>query len=160
MCQVPWPNAGTRLPSRKATAGKGFVISISRGGARRRVAADFRRSGGGAIKEELTIIAISAVFTTTSVADVYGFGPRVPLLIISPWVKPGYITHTTLEFSSVMKFVEERFDLPALTERDQGANDFIDSFDFAQTPPPPLVLNPTTCPSPPAHSKKTSRAAP
>jgi phospholipase C len=95
------------------------------------------------------------------VADVYGYGPRVPLLIISPWVKPGYITHTTLEFSSILKFVEERFNLPALTERDQDANDFIDSFNFFQTPLSPLVLTSLQCPtSASVRRKKTSRAAP
>jgi phospholipase C len=94
------------------------------------------------------------------VGDAYGFGERVPMLIISPWVKPGYITHATLEFSSVLKFIEERFDLPPLTERDQDANDFIDSFDFAQTPLAPLVLTPMPCPTSPLHSRKTSRAAP
>jgi phospholipase C len=81
------------------------------------------------------------------VGDVYGYGPRVPLLIISPWVKPGYITHTALEFSSILKFAEERFNLPPLTERDQDANDFIDSFNFAQTPNSPLVLSPMQCPT-------------
>ena len=94
------------------------------------------------------------------VADVYGYGPRVPLLIISPWVKPGYITHTTLEFSSILKFVEERYNLPPLTERDQDANDFIDSFDFYQTPLAPLVLTPLQCPAASSRPRKTSRAEP
>jgi hypothetical protein len=68
------------------------------------------------------------------VVDNFGFGPRVPLLIISPWAKRGHISHTTLEFSSVLKFIEERFDLDPLTERDQDANDLIDSFDFDHRP--------------------------
>jgi phospholipase C len=94
------------------------------------------------------------------VADVYGYGERVPLLIISPLVKPGYITHATLEFSSILKFVEERYNLPPLTERDQDANDFIDSFDFAQTPLAPLVLNPMPCPAPPVAARNARRTAP
>jgi phospholipase C len=32
--------------------------------------------------------------------DNFGFGPRVPLLIISPWVKAGHVEHAVLEFSS------------------------------------------------------------
>ena len=47
--------------------------------------------------------------------DVWGLGPRVPLLIVSPFVKAGYIEHQQLEFSSVVKFVEEVFGLPFLT---------------------------------------------
>jgi phospholipase C len=80
------------------------------------------------------------------VADRYGFGPRVPFLIISPWAKPGYISHTTLEFSSVLKFIEKRFDLNSLTQRDSVANDMFDSFDFDQTPLPPLLLATRPCP--------------
>jgi phospholipase C len=56
----------------------------------------------------------------------------VPLLIISPWALRGHITHTTLEFASVLKFVEERFELDPLTERDEDANDLFDSSDFDQ----------------------------
>ena len=80
------------------------------------------------------------------VVDNFGFGPRVPLLIISPWAKRGYISHTTLEFSSVLKFIEERFDLDPLTERDQDANDLIDSFDFHHRPREPLLLQTRQCP--------------
>jgi phospholipase C len=80
------------------------------------------------------------------VVDNFGFGPRVPFLIISPWAKRGHISHTTLEFSSVLKFIEERFDLDALTERDQDANDLIDSFDFNHRPREPLLLQARQCP--------------
>jgi phospholipase C len=78
--------------------------------------------------------------------DVYGLGPRVPLLIISPYAKAGYISHTTYEFSSVLKFIEERFNLQPLTSRDQAASDMTDSFNFSQTPLPPLTLTPRQCP--------------
>ena len=78
--------------------------------------------------------------------DYLGLGPRVPLLIISPYARQGYISHTQYEFSSVLKFVEELFQLPALTQRDANANDMTDSFDFDQSPLPPLVLAPRNCP--------------
>ena len=78
--------------------------------------------------------------------DQYGLGPRVPLLIISPWAKPGYVSHTQYEFSSFLKIVEERYNLPSLTERDAIANDMLDSFDFSQQPLPPLMLTPRHCP--------------
>ena len=81
----------------------------------------------------------------TPVVDNFGFGPRVPLLIISPWARRGHITHTTIEFSSVLKFIEERFDLDPLTERDQDANDLIDSFDFDHRPRATLLLQTRQC---------------
>jgi phospholipase C len=80
------------------------------------------------------------------IADNFGFGPRVPLLIISPWARRGHITHTTLEFSSVLKFIEQRFDLDPLTERDTQANDLIDTFDFDDHARSPLILTARPCP--------------
>lgn len=78
--------------------------------------------------------------------DQFGLGQRVPLLIISPYVKAGYISHTQYEAASVLKFIEERFGLAPLTERDANANDTLDSFDFSQTPLPPLILSTRSCP--------------
>jgi phospholipase C len=78
--------------------------------------------------------------------DVYGFGPRVPMLIISPYAIPGHISHTLYEFSSVLKFAEETFGLQPLTERDTSANDMQDSFDYSQTPNPALILTQRNCP--------------
>lgn len=62
--------------------------------------------------------------------DQNGMGPRVPLLIISPFAKPGYISHTLYEHSSMLKFVETLYHLPSLTARDAAASDMLDSFDF------------------------------
>ena len=78
--------------------------------------------------------------------DIYGLGPRVPLLIISPFARAGYISHTQYEFSSVLKFIETVFNLPTLSDRDAQANDMTDSFDFTQQPLPPLVLSTRICP--------------
>jgi phospholipase C len=75
----------------------------------------------------------------------FPLGPRVPLLIISPYAKAGYISHTVYQFASVLKFIEERFNLAALGDRDANANDTTDSFDFSQTPLNPLTLTPRTC---------------
>ena len=80
------------------------------------------------------------------VSDQYGMGPRVPLVIISPYALPGHVSQTTYEFSSILKFVEERYGLPPLTQRDANANDLLDSFDFSQTPLPPLILETRHCP--------------
>ncbi len=78
--------------------------------------------------------------------DAFGLGPRVPLLVISPYAKKGYIAHTQYEPSSILKFVETRYSLPALTDRDRNANDMLDSFDFNQAPLAPLILKPRACP--------------
>jgi phospholipase C len=78
--------------------------------------------------------------------DIYGFGPRVPMLIISPYAIAGHISHTQYEFSSVLKYAEETYGLPPLTERDQDANDMQDSFNYTQSPNPPLILTQRTCP--------------
>jgi phospholipase C len=79
--------------------------------------------------------------------DSFGLGPRVPLLMISPYVIPGRVSTTQYEFSSILKTIEERFGLPSLGGRDATANDLLDSFDFSQTPLPPLVLQTRSCPA-------------
>ena len=79
--------------------------------------------------------------------DLYGLGPRVPAILISPWAKPGHIEHTTLEFSSVLKLIERIFRLPALGPRDRAADDMLSAFDFEQRPNPPLILRPRDCSS-------------
>jgi phospholipase C len=72
--------------------------------------------------------------------DDLGLGPRVPLLVISPWARPGHISHTTYEFSSFLAFVERLHGLEPLTHRDREANDLFDVFDFDQEPLEPLLL--------------------
>jgi phospholipase C len=75
------------------------------------------------------------------VIDSMGLGPRVPLLVISPYAIPGYISHAQAEFSSLAKFVEVNWGLPNLGQRDANPDisDLTDFFDFGQTPQPPLV---------------------
>jgi len=79
------------------------------------------------------------------VSDQFGLGPRVPLLIVSPYAKTGYISHTQYEFASIIKFIENRFGLPTLTGRDAVANDTSDSFDFTQAARSPLIMQPRSC---------------
>jgi phospholipase C len=78
--------------------------------------------------------------------DQFGLGPRVPLLIISPYARAGYIAHKRYEGSTVLKYMEEVFNIPSLGLRDFTANDPIDSFNYSQTPLPPLVLSTRACP--------------
>jgi phospholipase C len=73
-------------------------------------------------------------------------GPRVPLLIISPYARKNFVSHTQYEFSSFLKFAEIRFHLPALNDRDSKAGDMLDSFDFSAEPQPTLILEERSCP--------------
>jgi phospholipase C len=73
--------------------------------------------------------------------DALGLGPRVPLIVISPFAKQGAIIHTTYSFESVLKTAEELYKLPSLTDRDRTANDILDAFDFSQAPTAPFILS-------------------
>ena len=46
--------------------------------------------------------------------DAYGMGFRVPMLVVSPWARRGYVSGQLYEHSSVLKFIERRFGLPSL----------------------------------------------
>ena len=84
------------------------------------------------------------------VVDAFGYGPRVPTLVISPFAKRGYISHHTYDFTSMLTFIERRFGLSHLTARDAHADPMLDCFDFAQEPTPPLVIPiPASLPKPP-----------
>ncbi len=66
--------------------------------------------------------------------DDFGFGIRVPLLMISPYAKPGYVDHRLGEFSSVLRFIEDNWGLSQLTHRDRDAENLSYDFDFARDP--------------------------
>lgn len=72
--------------------------------------------------------------------DQYGYGPRVPALVISPYARPGFCCHTTFDFTSPLKLIEEHFNLKPLTSREGEANDMLDCFDFQQEPVAPEVI--------------------
>lgn len=71
----------------------------------------------------------------------YGF--RVPLVVISPYSKPGYVSDRVTDHASIMRFIEARFLLPALTARDANAWPMLDMFDFDA----PALLSPPTLPT-------------
>lgn len=66
--------------------------------------------------------------------DRWGPGVRVPAIIISPYAKRRFVDHTTYETTSILKFIETRWDLAPLSSRDAGANNLLNAFDFSQTP--------------------------
>lgn len=64
---------------------------------------------------------------------VYGF--RVPLVVISPYARPAYISHVNHDFGSILNFVEEVFRLRSLGFADaHTVDDLSDCFNFAQVP--------------------------
>jgi phospholipase C len=70
----------------------------------------------------------------TSWGSGYVYGFRVPLIVVSPYVKAGYISHVRHDFGSILRLIEELFDLPSLGYADAHADDLSDCFDFTQTP--------------------------
>jgi phospholipase C len=78
--------------------------------------------------------------------DDFGFGIRVPVMVISPYAEHGVVDHRLGEFSSILRFIEDNWGLGQLTHRDRHATNMSYDFDFAQTPraPDPLPLR-TDC---------------
>jgi phospholipase C len=85
--------------------------------------------------------------------DFVGLGIRVPCIIISPYAKSARVSHTQYEFGSVLRFIEETFQLPSLGPVARGytdtrANSLVDAFDFAQQP---RRFRPIPAPFPPEY---------
>jgi phospholipase C len=72
--------------------------------------------------------------------DDFGFGIRVPMMVLSPYTIDGNVSHELGEFSSVLRFIEDNWGLRQLTERDQQATPLTSAFDFSQAPRPPDPL--------------------
>ncbi len=60
--------------------------------------------------------------------DAWGPGTRVPLIIISPWAKRHFVDHIPCETVSILRFIEKRWHLAPLGERDAKANDLTNAF--------------------------------
>ena len=89
--------------------------------------------------------------------DTFGYGLRVPALVISPYAKRGYIDHQTLSFDAYLKFIEDDFlhgrrlnpktdgrpdPRPDIRENAKILGDLAADFDFHQRPRKPLLLAP------------------
>ena len=70
----------------------------------------------------------------TSWGSGYVYGFRVPLIVISPYAKPAYISHVNHDFGSILHFMEENFGLTSLGYADAYGDDLSDCFNFSQTP--------------------------
>ena len=90
-------------------------------------------------------ICDSAGTTVGGTCDFTYTGYRVPLIVISPFAKKNYVSHTVLDYTAILKLIETRFTVPALTKRDAAQGDMTEFFDFVNVPW-------ATPPSPPAQA--------
>jgi phospholipase C len=58
-------------------------------------------------------------------------GFRVPLIILSPFAKPHFVSHTSMDFTAMLKFIETRFNLPSLNNRDAAQPTMTEFFDWS-----------------------------
>ncbi len=72
--------------------------------------------------------------------DGISYGFRVPLIVVSPYAKPGYVSHVNHDFGSLLHFVENNWNLGTLGTVDARADALADMFDYAQTPAPPVTI--------------------
>ncbi len=75
--------------------------------------------------------------------DKYGYGFRVPAILVSPYARRGFVDHTQLDFTSILRFIEDNWRLKPLTSRDAHANSIATGFDFRQPPRPPEFTSQT-----------------
>jgi phospholipase C len=78
-------------------------------------------------------------------------GFRLPIMIASPYIKPHYVFHQKADNTAILRFIEKRYNLPALTQRDLFQPDLTEMFDFtkaAWATPPDLtkVVQPADAP--------------
>jgi len=75
-----------------------------------------------------------------------GFGPRLPLLVISPWARENFIDHTLSDQSSILRFIEDNWGLGRLGDgsADEFAGSLLNMFDFSRPRQVKLILNPET----------------
>ena len=79
-------------------------------------------------------------------------GYRVPLIVVSPFSKKNYVSHTVADYTAILKFIEARFNVPSLTQRDAAQMDMTEFLDFVnapwKTPPAPsnIPTQPTSAP--------------
>lgn len=72
------------------------------------------------------------------------YGIRVPGFVISPWAKKNHVSHVVHDHTSILKFIETKWNLGALTARDANADNLLDCFDFTR----PAFAEPPMLPDP------------
>jgi len=77
-------------------------------------------------------------------------GFRVPAVVVSPWARSNYVSHVVYDHTSILKLVETKWNLPALSNRDANANNLLDTLDLTAARPP--FLDPPALAAPAAVS--------
>jgi phospholipase C len=72
--------------------------------------------------------------------DRFGYGFRVPALLVSAYAKRGHVDSTTLDFTSMLKFIEYNWKVKPLAPRDRRANNLTSAFDFSEPPRPAKLI--------------------
>ena len=86
--------------------------------------------------------------------DQYGYGFRAPALVVSAYARRGYVDHTQLDFTSILKFIEENWNLRPLAKRDAAANSIGVAFDFRAGPRPPEYISTVRVPPAPPEGRR------
>ncbi|MFZ3493901.1 phosphocholine-specific phospholipase C [Streptomyces sp. 5.8] len=92
-------------------------------------------------------------------AGPYGLGPRVPMIVVSPWSKGGYVCSETFDHTSVIRFMEKRFGVqePNISPwRRAVCGDLTSAFDFTQADAAPAALPSTAAYVPPDKNRHSS----
>ncbi len=81
-----------------------------------------------------------------SYQDRCGYGPRLPLIVISPFAKQNFVDSTVTDQTSILRFIEDNWQLGRIGGQsfDALAGSLLNMFNFAGTPAPPLFLDPST----------------
>ncbi|MFF4715766.1 phosphocholine-specific phospholipase C [Streptomyces eurythermus] len=85
-------------------------------------------------------------------AGPYGLGQRVPMLVVSPWSKGGYVCSETFDHTSIIRFIERRFGVrePNISPwRRAICGDLTSAFDFSRQDTAPVALPATAGYRPP-----------
>lgn len=72
--------------------------------------------------------------------DLLGLGFRVPMLVVSPFARRGYVDDAVGEFTTPLRFIADNWDLPYLTQRFELTHNFEHVFDFDRPPRPPMLV--------------------
>ncbi|QES52232.1 phospholipase C, phosphocholine-specific [Streptomyces venezuelae] len=92
-------------------------------------------------------------------AGPYGLGPRVPMIVVSPWSKGGFVCSETFDHTSIIRFMEQRFGVaePHISPwRRAVCGDLTSAFDFSRADTTPAALPGTSGYLPPDHDRHPS----
>ena len=94
---------------------------------------------------------------TDTYGDLYSYtGFRVPTIVVSPWAKADHVSHTVYDHTSILRLVETKWNLPALSYRDANANNMLDCLDLHR---PAFLVPPVLAPAVPPTGAASCLAA-